>query len=178
MKKTLMILCTAAMSMAFGNETIEQTKPAAVEQKATDVAQGNAFFSLGVGPLPIPLPAFGLGYRAQQGHFGSEISGQVTTVVYATQLKGNLLVHYYPKPSLASQFYVGTGVGPSVIFDGGSTFTISPELVLGQQYRNASSDLRFIQAQISFPTIAITGHKHRAHLFEMPLVVVSYGIGF
>ena len=179
MKKTLMIICTTAMTFAFANEpVVEQTAPV-VEQKATDVTQGYGFFSLGLGPMPIPLPAFGIGYRAQQGHFGSELSLQATTLVYAAQLKGNFLLHYYPKPNFASQFYVGTGISPSAVFGNGkSAFAISPELVLGQQYRNASSDPRFIQAQISFPTLAIAGHKHRAYLLGMPLVVLSYGIGF
>ena len=150
------------------------------------VRQQFGYVELGVGPLPIPLPVFGIGYRSQWNHHGVDVSGQVATVVSATAVQANVLYHYYFKPSLASQFYVGAGVAPSVGFGGRHYgFGISPEFVFGKQYRNESNDLRFFQAQINFPTF-VTEARHRysyweanrAHLIKYPIVTLSYGIGF
>jgi hypothetical protein len=150
------------------------------EQPAEPVRHSMGYVDLGVGPLPIPLPSFGLGYRLQRGHHGFDASERVTTVVHFTEWKTSLLYHHYFHPNLKSQFYAGGGVGLSAL--SGRSFnhqslrgTISPEFVFGKQYQNELGYNRFFQAQISWPTFRF-GHMNKP--FYMPLVVLSYGIGF
>lgn len=176
MKTKLFLICSALFGSVIA---AEPEGPFVLSEKIPEqLEQQFGYFSLGVGPLPIPLPVFALGYRTQIGHHGFDGSFQVTTVIEATQLKTNLLYHYYFKPSVVSQFYVGGGVGPSLLIQNyrhdRCKFLISPEFVLGQQYLNKSKDIRFMQAQISFPTVYVPKGK----VFYGPLVVLSYGFGF
>lgn len=147
-----------------------------------EVTQDFGYLSVGLGPFPAPIPAFAGGYRVQSGHHGMDTSLQVQTLIEITQLKVNLLYHYYPKPCLASQSYFGVGVGPSVVFsnhwDRAQGFLISPEFVFGKQYRNENDDTRFFQVQASFPTFGNAFHRDFRHVTWFPLVIISYGIGF
>ncbi len=175
MKWKICILFFVGMGSIFGQEAKSLESPQEVKQEF-------GYFGLGLGPFPLPLPAFSGGYRAQSGHHGADISLQVQTIVAVTQLKTSLLYHHYFKPCLSSQFYVGGGVGPSVIFGHrgsflkNGAFLLSPEFVFGKQYRNESNDLRFFQMQLSFPTINF--RSHNVDVCEFPLVIISYGIGF
>lgn len=151
-----------------------------------EVNQDFGYISLGLGPFPVPVPTFTGGFRYQAGHHGFDTSLQVATLIELTQLKANLLYHYYPKPCLRSQAYYGVGVGPSVVFGrhDKTGFLISPEFVFGKQYQNESDDIRFFQAQVSFPTFGHAeafGSRHHhgfRHLTWFPLVIISYGWGF
>jgi hypothetical protein len=184
MKMKLLTLCAAALIgvAAEPNRDVEIAAP---------VVQANPYFAIGAGPLPIPLPNFAFGYRTQNGHFGMDYSIQVATIIEATQLQGNVLFNYYPKPSLTSQAYLGFGVTPGVFFQSGrwATPNIAPAFVIGKQYRNESNDLRFFQAQINFPTVAwkTNGWRscwgwdyshHKVEVLKMPLLTISYGWGF
>lgn len=177
--KFALILFSAAGLLAAEEKTFAEP----VEIQPGKLKQEYGYVSAGLGPFPLPLPAFAAGYRAQSGHNGFDVSCQVQTVVAVTQLKANLLYLHYFKPEYCSEFYVGGGVGPSVIFGSdywwhrrSTAFLLSPEFVFGKQYRNESSDLRFFQMQVSFPTISAF-HKSW-HVTEFPLVIFSYGIGF
>jgi hypothetical protein len=148
-----------------------------------NVNQQFGYVSLGVGPLPVPLPAFSVGYRSQKNHHGMDVGLQTTTMLDVTQMKANLLYEYYFKPSKVSQFYMGGGIGPSVVFGSGDTAAmISPEFVFGKQYRNESRDLRFFQAQISFPTLLMIKQpswlRSNPDVLTFPLVLLTYGLGF
>jgi hypothetical protein len=157
-----------------------------IEIQKEPVVQNVNYVSLGLGPMPILLPVFGIGHRIQNGHHGADLSLQATTVVALTQLKASLLYQYYFKPSLASEFYVGGGVSPGVVFGSGEhAILLSPEFVFGKQYRNESHDLRFFQAQVSFPTWAFDDtyscyyhRKSSVGCLKLPLVVLTYGLGF
>ncbi len=191
MKSKLIFTFLIAAGTLIGQEPStppDQEYTPSLEESSKTVKQGFGYFSAGLGPFPIPLPAFSGGFRAQSGHNGIDASLQVQTIVAMTELKANLLYHYYPKPSLSSQFYVGGGVGSGLLlanswFDSNNDFLISPELVFGKQYRNESHDLRFFQMQISFPTFKLA-KSHKANNFHVrstlwfPLTIISYGIGF
>ncbi len=183
--RRVMLKYVLALSLATGF-LIAQEEVVSCETMPQEVTQGFGYLSIGLGPFPVPLPAFTGGYRSQAGHHGFDASLQVQTVIAATQLKTNLLYHYYPKPCLRSQSYYGIGVGPSVVFKGhrrSTGFLISPEFVFGKQYRNETDDIRFFQAQVSFPTFGhVDGTFHHSrgfrHLTWFPLVIISYGWGF
>jgi hypothetical protein len=162
--------------LAFGCIFAEESSP----QETPEVRQHFGHFDIGVGPLPIPLPVFTGGYRAQWGHHGMDVSLQASTIVSYTQIKANFLYNHYFKPSLDSEFYVGGGVGPSIVIGRGECeFLISPELVFGKLYRNETKDLRFWQIQVSFPTFDFhQSRHHHSHCTWFPLVVASYGFGF
>lgn len=153
---------------------------AAFASSSKPVELSCCYLQMGVGPLPLPVPNFGVGYRCQHGHHGYDLSLQVATVVSITGVKGNALYHYYFKPNLNSQFYVGGGIGAGYLFvqahNSAHTALISPELVFGKTYLNKNNARRFVQAQVSFPTYE---WDHSPHCFVLiPLVVFSYGIGF
>lgn len=169
MKSKLILTSFLALGTAIAQEPIAPQEP---PQK---ISQQFGYVGAGVGPLPLPLPVFMAGYRTQTGHHGADLSLQASTIVVITELKTNFLYHYYFNPSLTSEFYVGGGIGTSILFGSKrSGVFFSPEFVFGKQYRNESNDLRFFQLQISFPTIAYS--DERISLF--PLVTLSYGIGF
>lgn len=172
MKSKLFLLLLIILGSAFGKECIAST------EIDSQVNQQFAYFSSGLGPLPIPLPVFALGYNVQRGHHGADLSLQGVTIVSVTQLKANMLYHYYFKPCHASQFYAGGGLGTSILLNthDKSQLLVSPEFVFGKQYRNETNDLRFVQMQISFPTLTFRHHKYRA--FAFPLAVISYGMAF
>ncbi len=167
--------------MKFGLAALLMTGAVAAEEATTPapekVTSSLGYMDIGLGPVPIPLPNFGLGYRFQSDHNGMDLSLHAMTVVAITQLKATALYQYYFKPNLNSQFYVGGGAGVSDIFNRKKHyFVISPEFVFGKQYRNEANDTRFMQVGISWPTMNLTGHDHR--LMKYPLVVFSYGIMF
>lgn len=113
----------------------------------------------------------------QNGHHGADVSLQATSLGCWTLVKTNALYLHYFKPSYTSEFYAGGGVtGGRVIGDFGGWFT-GPEFIFGKQYLNESQDLRFFQAQVTFPTITWMDH-HRIEVTAFPMVVLSYGLGF
>jgi hypothetical protein len=174
--KTKLLIALSSLSSLFASEPVVQNIPP-VEDHFT-------YFSIGVGPLPVLLPVFGLGYRSQWDHHGLDVSASASTIVFATQVKLSALYNYYFKPCLSSQMYVGGGVGPSVVFmqHEDPVYTISPEFVIGKEYRNESNDVRFLQAQISFPTVSSRSdwdlRRHRADVLYFPMVTLSYGFGY
>ncbi len=177
MKKKILALCVAVFGAVCANEPADQNR--LIANSKEPVHQSMGYFSFGAGPMPIPFPSFGVGYRAQSDHFGTDVSVQLTSIICVNALKANMLFHYYPKPNPSSQLYFGGGVGPSAVFIGckRAVFSISPEFVFGEQYRNQSGDLRFIQAQVSIPTLSFLRH-HQYKVFPFPLVTISYGMGF
>jgi len=148
------------------------------EPSLESVRRSFQYGSLGIGPLPIPLPVFGVGHREQWQHSGLDLSAQVSTLVFATELKAKGLYHYYFAPNPKAQFYAGGGVNVSAIYLKGSGFEyspfVAPELVFGKEYLNEAGGIRFFQTEVSWPTYSIPAHK--ACFF--PLVIFTYGIGF
>lgn len=139
------------------------------------------YADIGIGPLPLLVPTFGLGCRTQYNHHGWDLSLHAASVVVLTEIKGSLLHHYYFNPCFESQFYSGLGIGFGALFskhDDTLTF-LSPEFAFGKEYTTDTGGLRFFQVQVSFPTFySNKGHHFSHHPFYMPLVVFSYGIGF
>lgn len=144
-------------------------------KKPTPIHDRSGYVDLGLGPFPLPLPVFGVGYREQWNHHGLDNHLQVATIVQATVLKGSTHYLYYFKPNLASQFYVGGGasVGGLFVKHGRDKFIVSPDLVVGKQYTNEAGEKRFFQAQTSWPTFTQTGKS-----MYFPMVVLSYGFMF
>lgn len=137
------------------------------------------YFSVGLGPFPFPLPAFGLGFRKQIDNFGLDVSAQVSTLVFVTQVKTSLLYQYYPKPNLDSEFYMGIGPALSGLFGAygcDSAFLISPELALGRQYKTKTDDTRFIEMRVNWPSFDPASRHHK--VMWMPLVMFNYGMAF
>jgi hypothetical protein len=186
MKSTLLFLALSAAALqaqapepTFTTTLNTNIEAPAINPSTAPVEQTIGYATLGVGPLPLPLPTFGLGLRTQTNHHGFDLSLQAATLVEITQLKASALYQHYFKPNLASQFYVGGGIGTSVLFFDDTFFLLSPELVFGKQYQNEAQDTRFFQAQISFPTLNLTRHYHyHDDLLLFPAVVLTYGIGF
>jgi hypothetical protein len=186
-----LFLSTSLLAQELPVPLAPQKPSVTKEVTLSPVTQSTPYATLGLGPCPIPLPTFGLGYRKQIDHHGFDLSLQGTTVIEMSALKFSTLYNYYFKPNLSSQFYTGFGLGTGAFFNHRTTFFLSPELTFGKQYQNESHDTRFFQAEISFPTFSFSKHqgyyrtwedtdsslyRHEVTLF--PLVVLTYGIGF
>lgn len=153
------------------------------EEPTTPVSEPvrNSFghFDIGVGPLPILLPTFTVGHRNQWGHHGFDISLTAETVVLITQVKVSQTYLYYFTPNLKSQLYFGAGIGTSALISnhGETVGLISPQFLIGKEYVNEAGGRRFFQAEIAFPSVGFDGNGY-AGMGWLPLVVLSYGIGF
>jgi hypothetical protein len=185
--KKIMILGFLASSFVFADEGIEVASlmqaPIVVKEEAEPVKASYGYVSLGVGPLPLPASLFGVGGRYQHEHNGVDGSLQFFTLGSAfTIAKENIDYLYYFKPDLASQFYMGVGVGFTEFWSKHNKMAayLSPQLILGQQYTNSSSDVRYFQAQID-PVFLDLTHLHKrnhSRVGTFPAVVLSYGICF
>lgn len=173
--KKLLTLGLIFPFLAFG----QMTPSLKVEPTAdyASVKRSDGYVSFGLGPLPIWLPAFGVGGRFQDGHHGCDISGQVSTVVAVTAVKENVSYLYFFKPSLASQFYVGGGASVTEVFGRHSSTQVlaSPEFTFGKEYTNEAGDRRFFQLQVDFPLIQI---NHHGRTTAFPAALLSYGLCF
>ncbi len=63
------------------------------------VKQEHGYASFGLGPAPIPLPIFGLGYRMQNNHDGADFFFQASSLICSTVLKANAYYLHFFKPS-------------------------------------------------------------------------------
>ncbi len=169
MKTKLILLPLLALTALSAEEPQETAAPT--------VKQEHGYVSFGLGPAPIPLPIFSGGYRMQSGHHGADASLQVSTVVSWTLLKANGYYLHYFNPCATSEFYAGGGVTVgSIIGDHGGWFT-GPEFVFGKQYLTEGQHMRFLQMQVTFPTVSWM-HHHHVDVTAFPMVALSYGWGF
>ncbi|MFA5250700.1 MAG: hypothetical protein WC371_04780 [Parachlamydiales bacterium] len=173
-------------SVLKSQEPLRTSLSQTLSSKPSDAKSINncfSYFETGIGPLPLFLPSFGIGFRNQVDNQGFDYSLRVATVVFVTQVSADFLYHYYPRPNLASQFYFGAGLGGSALFGeygDEAAFLFGPEFVLGRQFKTETQDLRFFQMKISFPNIANYSHHKNEHykVVYFPLTVFSYGFGF
>ncbi len=187
--KKLMTLGLLATTFAFADGAPQSEiaslmhAPVSSIPEAEPVKASYGYVSLGLGPFPIPAPLLGVGGRFQDGHHGFDASFQFFTIGSAfTIAKENFNYLHYFKPNLASQFYVGGGIGVTEILHrrGGVQAYLSPQVILGKQYTNKDGDVRFFQAQID-PVFLHLNHlnkKHHGRVGTFPAVVLSYGICF
>lgn len=136
------------------------------------------YVDIGVGPAPFPAAVVGLGYRVQRNHHGCDLSLQGNTMFIASEVKLNLLYHYYPFPDPECQWYIGTGATTGYVFflDKPSFFILSPQWVFGKEYCNKRGKRTFWQVGISEPTFAFKDGEND-HTW-IPLVEFTYGFGF
>lgn len=188
MKRYFLLLTVLVSQIASANTCELSCDPYEMPQP---VCTSFFYGDVGVGPLPILLPTFALGYRTQWNHTGYDASIQVASLGIVTALKGSLLYHYYFQPSLCSQFYAGAGIaGGGVFKSDGDTFPfVAPEFVFGKQYITDTGGLRFFQIQANFPTFYFQEQTHwhewdlvdiswEHNIMWIPVVTISYGIGF
>ena len=194
--KKLMALGILASSFAFASQPSEVTSMmhapavAEIDCEQQDVLQievapvkaSYGYVSLGLGPFPIPMPLLGVGGRWQNGHNGFDASIQFISFGRGLTLaKENIDYLYYFKPNLASQFYVGGGLGFTEVWSHRHMQAfLSPQLVFGKQYTNEAGGVRYFQAQID-PVFLDLNHLHKKHhnrFGTFPAVVISYGVCF
>ncbi len=178
--KRLLLLFGLLSSFAL---RAEETPTTPAPEK-TCVRQSDFYASIGVGPLPVLLPVFGIGYRENWNHHGFDTSLQVATIVKVTALRMNLLYSYIVHPDPKGQTYVNLGAAVGSVFHSGfaGMFT-SPELIVGREWMNKSHEKRFCQAEISFPNFSWEYKHHekefdRKDILYFPVVTVSYGFLF
>lgn len=172
--KIKLLIATISVSLLFADELAVQKKPP-IKSRFTYVSGG-----IGLDDDYFPWGALAAGHRLQWECHGFEASLQGNTfILWFSQVRLNLLYHYYFKPYLASQFYVGAGLGPGIGIESSSHwnhhgdlfFSFSPVVDAGYEYRTRSGGIRFIDLQISSPLARLNGHGYS------PLFLVSYGFG-
>lgn len=154
------------------------------------------YLNVGIGPLPVLFPSFGIGYRAQKDHHGFDISGSIAKTVIGATGRAAVVYNYFFKPNLQSQFYAGLGLGIKAghLEVVKSHVAVYPEIVFGKQYKNDTNCQRFFQMQIGFPVFALDkvvkktwNHRKSSYSIYYPIsyktsyvpeVIFSYGIGF
>ncbi len=144
---------------------------------AEEVKSSHGYVNVGIGPLPIPAPQVGLGWRYQNGHHGLDALIQLAWF-YDFAAKQSLVYLHYFNPNTKSQFYEGIGIAFSELFDkkfGGIFF--SPEFVIGNEFTTKRGNLRFVQAQIDWPFKDLLNGGLTMVGF-CPGVSISYGICF
>ncbi len=182
--KTVKILLSLVCCFGVVLASDDQDMPE--EESAARIRNTYIHIDLGSGPYPLPIPSLALGVRNQWGHNGLDVSLYASTVVYITQAKVTPSYLFYFFPGLESQFYVGGGLGVSALFQSRKHYDqavmcLSPEIIIGREYKTDLGLRKFFQAQISFPTyvfgrLKTLSMKH--HVVQFPLVVLTYGIGF
>jgi hypothetical protein len=189
MKKLIMICLLGffpLLAQQDDEKNVDSTTDIKQEQKI-DVTKQYPYVSLGVGPLPIPLPVFAIGYTGQKNHHGYDVNLTLATMVEITALKQNFLYRHYFNPSYESQMYAGCGLGVTELlykhsFAKNFTLALSPEFVIGNQFQTKAKFERFLQTQISFPYLGVNKFAkkkfHKTHALWYPVVVVSYGVAF
>jgi hypothetical protein len=181
--KFVIAICALATALCT-SLTAQEEKPS--------VKDSYGYVDLGVGPAPIPLPIYGIGYRFQSNEHGFNASLRSSTVVVFTSLKLGLHYFHYFKPDLDKQFYMG--IGPSIggVFQtAGHSYhreqnhlIASPELIVGKSYRSDTGARRFFEASIDFPTFTNRAHRclngtwSKTDVLWFPLVSLHYGWGF
>ena len=136
------------------------------------VNQAAPYLSIGAGPLPLPLPSFGIGYRTQHNYLGLDLSAKVQPLIIFTIISERAVATYYPNPNADAQIYLGAGVGlhatfnhiwsDKTRFDG---LDFSPEFTVGRQYKSKDGHNRTISADLSI-------------VDREPIFTLNYGYGF
>jgi len=141
----------------------------------------NKYISVGAG-LP-GLPSVQFGCRWQNMKHGADVSLQIGTfVVIWAYAKIEALYLYFPHPDLEGQTYFGFGIGNNLLFNtvclGCGAHHLydgfSPEFVIGEQFETKNGKRRFIQGQISWPTVWVW-KNYAASTLLIPMFSVSYG---
>ncbi len=172
MKKIIILMVLASIGAFADAKTATVAEP-------EKVRSSYGYIGLGLGPAPFPLPIFSGGWRMQSGHNGLDLSLDLMTLGSITGVQENIAYLHYFKPNLASQFYVGGGIGIAEVFFSRHRPLVytAPQFIFGKQYTNEAGDRRFFQTKIEWPTVPLTSSSGR-HIGKYPLVTFSYGICF
>lgn len=185
--KKLMALGILAFSFAFADQPSEITSnmqaPAVAEEEceqleveqieAIPVKAAYGYVSLGLMAIPYPIPLVGVGGRYQKGHHGVDGSIQFFTHRGTTLMKENINYLYYFKPNLASQYYLGGGIGSMQAWSDSRGddhlwgITLTPQLLFGKQYKTKALGVHYIQIQVD-----------PVFIHNCPFVTLSYGFCF
>ena len=192
--KKLMTLGLLASSIVFadeGSEVVSIMKAPIddCEVPVVEASYGYVNFGLGLFPLPmgwrtivVPIPLLGVGGRYQKGQHGFDGSFQFISFKGFDTLQKKISTTFIQfKPNLASQWYVGGGVGVTQIWSRGHiTPFLAPQMILGKQYTNKAGSARYFQAQIDPVSLDLKHTYKKGHplIYPFPVIVLSYGICF
>lgn len=186
MKKLYIFLIFSIFLVTLNAEEIVDKNHNNNEEKKESIEDNKEsffYFDMGIGPLPLLIPTFGIGGRSQYKHIGGDLSLDVSTIYYVTSVKLTPSILYYPSVNLNSQFYAGLGAAFTGYFSNKenlkrSAICFSPELIFGKKYKNNEGKNRFFETRIGFPTIGRGLKKKEKKVIYYPIVYFKYGIAF
>lgn len=118
-------------------------------------------------------PCVGVGFRAQSGHNGLDLSVQTRYVCDHFRIKGNSSYLYYFSPNLQDQIYCGIGAGIDTDIEMNGALLLTPELSIGKQFVTDAGRRRFWNVQFSPCAINRSGR-----VITFSELIVKYGLGF
>lgn len=118
-------------------------------------------------------PCVGVGFRAQSGHNGFDLSIQGRYVFDHLRVKGNSSYLYYFNPNLQDQIYCGIGAGIDTDIEMKGALLLTPELSIGKQFVTDAGRRRFWNVQLSPCAINRSGR-----VITFSELIVKYGFGF
>ncbi|NGX39987.1 MAG: hypothetical protein KR126chlam1_01327 [Chlamydiae bacterium] len=166
MKKiaTLTTLIALSLSQAYSNEkqTFEEktsTPSCAITlpEDVCDLDSSFSYWTVGIGPLPIPAFNLGVGARAKKDRFGADVSLNLATVgiVNALRASANGLCYVHQTPSAHTYVGLGASVGGiwgfSSLFTGGFEGYFAPNFICGREFLNHEGKRRFFQVEALYP---------------------------
>lgn len=175
---------------------IQEYKTTPVTEVATTefepVEESFGYVHMGLGPAPLPLPDFGIGFRKQSHNWGYDVVFELWTIYALTSLKLTPSVLYYSRPDTSSQFYSGFGLANSYLIPKGnssnrivseSTYALAPQFIFGKKYKNENGEDRFFQVTVDWPTHTFKQDFIRrdfgtAQTLYFPIVYLKYGVAF
>lgn len=173
MKKLFIFLILSFFSIGFTHEK----KPWIHRYAPNEIRSSYNYFDLGISPLPMPILNLGAGIRQQFNHNGFDASLQIVPSFLC--IKGNLAYNYYFFPNRRAQTYCGFGLSACHFFYGRNNNFLTPNLILGREWRDCFAQRTFVQFRTNWPyySHAYIHGFHNSNI-DLPLMELSYGIGF
>jgi len=121
--------------------------------------------TIGLSPLPIPAPTFGLGRRAMLGKATAlDFGAEWATLIYYNLFSGyaNGLLYFKRKPT--SQVYMGLGGTIGMLHSADRLYSnthglgyATPNLILGREFLTRKGRRMFFQIDTKYPLFLFSG---------------------
>jgi len=164
---------------AFEEKTSTPICAIALPEDICDLDSSFSYWTVGIGPLPIPAFNLGVGARAKRDRFAGDFALNLATVgiVNALRASANGLLYVHQTPS--AHTYVGLGASVGVLW--GLTYSMrgvegyfAPNFICGREFLNHEGKRRFFQVEALYPVKGFSSGRWVNFAF----FTLKYGIAF
>lgn len=188
MKKLILLAFLLAALLSFAEESgypAAQFAPVNEEYDPFDdyemerSSTSFGYYNMKMGPLPIPVPEIGFGYRFHKGSFGVDLGFTGYSIVVVSGAKLSFAPLYYTPADV--YFGLGGQVQRLSILslEGGVVRQnlFSPLFMIGRQFQRGSKRQKFVQFEYN-PILYRTEASPVEHGLNYALLNFSYGVQF